>query len=150
MPAAVPGAPMTTAEGSPRTRAAVSASRVVLRTPPPAGLSSARTRTSAMGCAPLPSSKLVKGAGSDDLLAGEELDELLRAVTLIGDLDALALGRTTGEVEHLRGGRCQADAGRVDAEVGQRLRLDRLLLRGHDPLEGGVARLVDGVPGRDD
>src|SRR3954468_11228177 len=125
MPAAVPGAARTTADGSPSARAAVSASRVVLRTPPPAGLSSARTRTSAMGCAPLPSNR----AASDDLLAGEELDELLCAVTLVGDLDALALRRGGGEVEHLRGGCSQADGRRVDTEVGQRLGLHRLLLR---------------------
>src|SRR3712207_9498912 len=36
------------------------------------------------------------------------------------------------------------------AEVGQRLLLHRLLLGGHDPLEGGVARLVDRVPGGHD
>ena len=38
----------------------------------------------------------------------------------------------------------------VEAEVGQRLGLHRLLLGGHDPLEGGVARLVDRVPGGHD
>src|SRR3954465_9380331 len=137
---------MTTADGSPSARAAVSASRVVLRTPPPAGLSSTRTRTSAMGMSPLPSIR----AGSDDLLGGEEADELLGAVALVGDLHALALGRAAGEVEHLAGGVGQADAARLDTEVGERLGLHRLLLRGHDPLEGGVARLVDRVPGRHD
>src|SRR3954464_5719019 len=135
---------MTTAEGSPSPRAAVSASRVVLRTPPPAGFSSTRTRTSAMTVSPLP------GSGSDDLLAGEEADELLRAVALVDDLHALALRRAAGEVEHLAGGVGQAHRPGVDAQVGQRLGLDRLLLRGHDPLEGGVARLVDRVPGGDD
>src|SRR4051794_39687682 len=143
-PAAVPGAAMTTADGSPSARAAVSASRVVLRTPSPAGSSSTRTRTSAMTMSPLP------GSGSDDLLGGEEADELLRAVALVGDLHALALGRAAGEVEHLAGGVGQADAARLDTEVGERLGLHRLLLRGHDPLEGGVARLVDRVPGRHD
>src|SRR3978361_730231 len=133
-PAAVPGAPRTTADGSPRARAAVRASRVVLRTPPPAGLSSARTRTSAMGCVLL---FLGSGPDSDDLLAGEELDELLCAVTLVGNLDALALRRTPGEVEHLRGGRGQTDAGGVDAEVGQRFRLDRLVVAREDSPGGG-------------
>src|SRR4029453_786245 len=134
---------MTTAEGSPSARAAVSASRVVLRTPPPAGLSSARTRTSAMG---MFSSSLIR-AGSDDLLGGEVADQLLGAVALVGDLDALALRRAAGEVEHLAGGAGQADGGGVDAEVGQGQRHDRLLLRGHDPLEGGVGRLVVGSRG---
>src|SRR3712207_2356437 len=120
---------MTTADGSPSARAAVRASRVVLRTPPPAGFSSARTRISAMSGF---SSSL--RSGSDDLLAGEELDELLGAVALVGDLDALALRRAAGEVEHLAGGVRQADAAGVETEVGQRLGLHRLLLRGHDPL----------------
>src|SRR4051795_6915175 len=89
---------MTTAEGSPSARAAVRASRVVLRTPPPAGFGSTRTRTSAMGTlSPLPSIR----AGSDDLLAGEELDELLRAVALVVHLDALALRRAARRGEHL-------------------------------------------------
>src|SRR5919107_5780731 len=129
--AAVPGAPVTTAAGSPSARAAVSASSVVLRTPSPAGVSSARTRTSAMTA----SSPLVR-TGSDDLLADEEVDQLRGAVALVGDLDTGALGRAAGEVEHLAGGGGQADGGRVDAEVGQRLLLHRLLLGGHDPLEG--------------
>src|SRR3954470_21317552 len=149
-PAAVPGAPSTTAEGSPSARAAVSASRVVLRTPPPAGLSSTRTRTSAMGCSPLPSELGCRAAGSDDLLGGEEADELLGAVALVGDLHALALRGAAGEVEHLGPGVRQADGAGIQAQVGQRLRLHRLLLRRHDPLERGVTRLVDGVPGGHD
>src|SRR5215204_6084855 len=128
---------MTTADTSPRARAAVSASSVVLRTPSPVALTSARTRTSAMTVpSPLP-----RRSGSDDLLAGEVVDELLRAVALVGHLDALALGRAAGEVDHRAGGAGQTHGRGVDAEVGQRLGLHRLLLRGHDPLEGGVARL---------
>src|SRR3954470_13485450 len=135
---------MTTAEGSPRARAAVSASRVVLRTPSPAGLSSTRTRTSAMTVSPLP------GSGSDDLLGGEEADELLRAVPLVGHLHALALGRAAGEVDDLAGRVRQAHRAGVEPEAGSRQLLHRLLLAGHDPLERGVARLVDGVPGGHD
>src|SRR3954447_15563043 len=85
-PAAEPGAPATTADGSPRARAAVSASSVVLRTPPPAGLSSTRTRTSAMGM-----SLLFLRSRSDDLLLGQEADQLLRAVALVGHLHPGAL-----------------------------------------------------------
>src|SRR3954464_13621760 len=132
---------MTTAEGSPSAPAAVSDPSVVLRTPPPAGLSSTRTRTSAMTVSPLPAS------GSDDLLGGQETVELLGAVAPVGDLHALALGRAAGEVEHLGGRVREAHAAGLDADVGQRLRLDRLLLGGHDPLERGGARLVDVVPG---
>src|SRR3712207_3882165 len=145
MPAAVPGAPRTTADGSPSARAAVSASSVVLRTPPPAGLSSTRTRTSAMTVALLRSS-----VRSDDLLLGEEADQLVGAVALVGHLDAGALRRARGEVHDLGGGVGEAHLPGVDPQVGQRPALDRLLLRGHDPLEGGVARLVDRVPGGDD
>src|SRR4051794_37433817 len=100
---------MTTAEGSPRARAAVSASRVVLRTPSPAGLSSTRTSASAMTMSPL------TGSGSGHLLGGEEADELLRAVALVGHFHALALGRAAGEVEHLAGGIRQAHRAGVDA-----------------------------------
>src|SRR3954466_15807236 len=114
---------MTTADGSPRARAAVSASRVVLRTPPVAS-SSTRTRTSAMTVSPLP------GSGSDDLLGGEESDELLGAVALVWDLHALALGRAAGEVEDLARGTRQADGRGVDAQVGQRPGLHGLLLGG--------------------
>src|SRR3712207_4716133 len=145
MPAAVPGAPTTTAAGSPSARAAVSASSVVLRTPSPVGLPSTRTRTSAMTRTPREKEeegKPKRRSGSDDLLGGQEVDQLLRAVALVGDLHALALGRAAGEVEHRAGRAGQAHGGRVDAQVGQGLLLHRLLLRGHDPLEGGVARLV--------
>src|SRR3954471_22090934 len=132
-PAADPGAPATTADGSPRARAAVSASRVVLRTPPPAGLSSTRTRTSAM------TSVLLRSrSGSDDLLLGEEADQLVGAVALVGHLHAGALRRARGEVHDLRGGVAQAHRAGVHTQVGQRLGLHRLLLGGHDPLEGGV------------
>src|SRR3712207_1070909 len=140
MPAAVPGAPMTTAEGSPSARAAVSASSVVLRGPLPAGLTSTRTRTSAMSVI---LSCSVSRAWSDELLGGEEADELLRAVALVGHLDALALRRAAGEVEHSAARGAQPDGRRVDAQVGQGQGLHRLLLGRHDPLEGGVPGLVD-------
>ena len=55
--------------------------------------------------------------------------------------------RAAGELDDRGGGAGQADLARVDAQVGQRQRLHRLLLGGHDALEGGVARLVDRVPG---
>src|SRR4051795_5120938 len=98
-PAATPGAPATTADGSPSARAAVSASRVVLRTPVPSGLSSTRTRTSAMGMC-----LLFLRSGSDDLLGGEELHQLGAAVALVGHLHPGALRRAAGEVQHLGAG----------------------------------------------
>src|SRR5205085_338972 len=128
-PAATPGAPATTADGSPSARAAVSASSVVLRTPLPSGLSSTRTRTSAMTSYSFAKMRKARWPRSDDLLGGEELDELGAAVALVGHLHPGPLRRAAGEIEHRRAGVAQAHRGGVHAEVGQRLGLHRLLLR---------------------
>ena len=50
---------------------------------------------------------------------------------------------------HLGTGVGDADLVGLDAEIGQRQRRHFLLLRGHDALEGRVARLVDLLGDRD-
>ena len=86
---------------------------------------------------------LLDRSGSEELLGGQELGELGASVALVGDDLALGPRRPLAEGEHLRPRAGQPDLGRVHAEVGERPRLDRLLLGRHDPLERGVARLVD-------
>src|SRR6478736_634870 len=134
---------MKTADGSPRRRAMVSSSEVVLRTSPSTW--STRTRTSAMSSG-FPSEECA--GRSDELLRGQELGQLRAAVTLVGDDLALLARRALREGLDLGPGGVEADLGGVDPEVAQRPRLDRLLLGRHDPLERGVARLVDLVGDR--
>src|SRR5665647_2614618 len=143
-------APMKTADGSPRRRAIVSISRVVFRTVPSTW--STRTRTSAMRysyfCSGDQPVRVINLVGSDELVGGQELCKLGATVTLIGDDLALRTWRTLGEGLDLGPGRAHAHRAGVEAQVGQRPRLDRLLLRGHDALEGRIARLVDLVGDR--
>src|SRR4051812_22163072 len=114
----------------------VSSSVVVLRTAPSTWSTS--TRTSAMR---ISLSKV--GAGSDELLGGEELGELQTAVALVLDHLPVLARRPRRDLLDRRPGRGQPDLPGLDAEVGQTPGLHRLLLGGHDPLEGGVPRLVD-------
>src|SRR6476469_1808148 len=126
---------MKTADGSPRRRAIVSISLVVLRTVPPTW--STRTRTSLMGSLP----QTLETAGSDELLRREEVDQRRgAAAVLVGhDLARAARGPLVRALDGRPGGR-QPDLLGLDAEVAQRPGLDRLLLGRHDPLEGRVAR----------
>src|SRR3954451_12860195 len=124
---------MKTAEGSPRRLAIARSSYVGLRTAPSTW--SMRTRTSDMG-----------RRSSDELLRGEELDQRrgARSVLVLDDLAGGARRAGRGVLD--RGPRgVQADLAGVDADVGERPRLERLLLRRHDALErrvAGLARLV--------
>src|SRR5512139_3962217 len=119
---------MNTADGSPRRRAIVRSSLVVLRTAPSTW--STRTRISLMSAT---------GPSSDELLRSEELGQRCGArAVLVGDDLALRPRRPGGGVLHLRPRRGEADLRAVDAQVGQRPGLDRLLLGGHDPLERRV------------
>src|SRR4051812_48324774 len=122
--------PMKTADGSPSRRASVSSSAVVLRTVPSTW--STRTRTSVMD-------SLSRSLRSDELLAGQELDQLVgsRAV-LVGHDGPGRARRPRLEAGDLGPGGIGTDLTGVDTEVGQRDLLDRLLLRGHDPLERRV------------
>src|ERR1035437_9390958 len=92
---------MKTADGSPRRRAIVSSSEVVLRTTPSRW--STRTRTSAMCVTPTSICSgdkrvAVSGrVGSDELLGGQELCKLGAALTLVGDDLALGARWTPGE-----------------------------------------------------
>src|SRR5581483_7101775 len=123
---------MNTAAGVPSSRALVSSSRVTFLTAPSAWSTS--TRISAM---------TATRPFLDELLRGEEVGELDPAAAFIGHDDALGARRRDGRVEHLRPGAGRADLGRLDRDRGGVQALHRLLLGGHDPLEGGVARLVD-------
>src|SRR3954470_11595115 len=133
---AVPGAPTTTAAGSPSCLAAVSSSKVAFLTVP--STESTRTRTSAISRIPLSSRP-----ASDELLGGEEVGDLGAAVPFV--LHDLAGFARRGVLERLdRAPRVgQADLRGVEPEVGERLDVDRLALRGHDALEGRVPRVVD-------
>src|SRR5688572_22301334 len=82
---------------------------------------------------------------SDELLAREELRELLAALALVLDDRAGGARRTLGGGVHSGPGTDEADLVGVDLEVLQVQGLHRLLLGGHDALEGrvaGLARLV--------
>ncbi len=72
------------------------------------------------------------------------------AVPLVDDDGAGLARRGGGDVEDLDGRGGRADLGRVDPEVGEGEGHDRLLLGGHDRLEGGVAGLAGLVGDRDD
>src|SRR3954470_5619220 len=129
---------MNTAAGSPSRRAIVSISFVVLRTVPPTW--STRTRTSLMFST---SESGIGAGGSDELLRRQEVNQRLgAAAVVVGDDLALAARRPLLGALHGGVRRVQPDVLGVDADVAQRPRLDRLLLRGHDPLEGGIARLA--------
>src|SRR6478736_3604261 len=104
----------------------VSSSFVVLRTVPSTW--STRTRISLMSQTPFRS-------GSDELLGGEELGQRGGAgAVLVGDDLAGRPRRTLGGLLDLRPGHRQPDLLRLDTQVGQRVGLQRLLLRRHDPL----------------
>src|SRR5450756_2682663 len=112
---------MKTADGSPRRRAIVSSSEVVLRTAP--SMWSTRTRTSAMCvsptsiCSGAQTVRVLRLFGSDELLCGQELGKLRAAVTLIGDDLALRAGRALGEGLDCGPGPGQAHQLGVDAQV---------------------------------
>src|SRR5699024_12685389 len=125
-------------------RATVSSSVVTFLTCPSTW--STRTRTSAMFFEPL----FRLSSDLDALLLGEELGGLHATVTLVLDDRARGTLWCVGEVDGLGRGVGQADLVGVDAGVGDRLLVDRLLLRLHDQLEGRVARLVDLLDHRDD
>src|SRR5260370_618681 len=129
-PSVAPG-PVQTTEGSPNLRASVISSQVTFFTSPP--VCSASTRISAMPSPP----------ASDELARGEEFGCLDAAVAFVLD-DHAGLARWPLRViDHLGGGTAEPDRGRVDARVREAERLYRLLLRRHDALERGVARLVN-------
>src|SRR6188472_800392 len=121
---------MKTAAGSPRRAARVSISYVGFLTAPSAWSTS--TRISLM------SSQL---PASDELLGGEEVGERLRARALLV-LDDLACfaRRPGGGLRHLGPRHGEAHVAGIDPEVGQRQRLEGLLLGRHDPLERRVPR----------
>src|SRR5688500_5264041 len=131
---------MNTAEGSPRRRAIVRSSLVVLRTAPSTWSTS--TSTSLMS---------KPRASSDELLAREEVDQRLGATAgLVRDDLAGGARRTRlGRLDRGPRGR-EADLVSADSEVTEREGLDRLLLRGHDALEGRVASLTRLVSHRKD
>src|SRR5688572_25062725 len=72
---------------------------------------------------------------SDELLRREELSDLEATVTLVLDDLAGLARRLVAELDDLA--RCggEADGAGVEADVGQRLGLQRLALGRHDPLE---------------
>src|ERR1700743_2117718 len=107
---------MTTAAGSRIVRAALSSSKVDLRTVP--STESTRTRTSAM-CMCLPTR-------SDQFLGREVVRDLGRAVAVVLDHLAGLTRRSHLERDDLRARHGQPDLGRVDPEVTDRQRLDRL------------------------
>ena len=73
-----------------------------------------------------------------------------RAVALVGDLHALALAAGGRRSRRTAAGGVRQARPRRRRRPGRPATMvsHRLLLRRHDPLERGVARLVDGVPGR--
>src|SRR4029453_9201669 len=80
-----------------------------------------------------------------DLLLRQVLDDLLGGVSVVLDLDRVTPRRRIVESLHHRLGARFADAIPVDPELGDRERALRLRAGAHDPLERGVARLVDSV-----
>src|SRR5690606_1276494 len=80
---------------------------------------------------------------SDELLADQVLGDLRAAVAVVLDALTRRARRLRSGLEHRRGGAGQAQVAGVDAEVGDGEGLHRLLLGGHDALEGRVPRLVD-------
>src|SRR5699024_8652379 len=143
LPVSAPS-PTHTAAGSPMRRATVSSSVVTFLTCPSTW--STRTRTSAMIFEPL----FRLSSDLDELLLGEELGGLHATITLVLDDRARGTRWCGGEVDGLGRGVGQTYLIGVDAGVGDRLLVDRLLLRLHDQLEGRVARLVDLLDHRDD
>src|SRR5690349_18361425 len=75
----------------------------------------------------------------DELLAREELGELLAALALVLDDRAGRARRALGRGVDLGPGALETDLVRLDLQVLQVPGLHRLLLGGHDALEGGVA-----------
>src|SRR5437867_1182203 len=71
------------------------------------------------------------------------LDDLLCAAPVVLDLDLVAARGRRSELEHGRLRARLADQPDVDADRREVEGLLRLRLRSHDPLEGGVAGLVD-------
>src|SRR4051812_32511995 len=139
-PAAVPGAPTTTALGSPSALAAVSSSNVDFLTvaaPESDTAESTRTSTSAICLSPISSSR------SDQLLGGEVVGDRSAAVALV--LHGLTSRTRRGVLVGLDRGPSvgQADLAGVQTDVAERLRLDRLALGRHDALERRVPRVVD-------
>src|SRR5699024_1683774 len=80
--------------------------------------------------------------GSDELLVREPVDELLPAVAFIRDDFTGGAAGSRRQFDDLRE-RTGAAGGGIEAQSAQVVLRDGLLLRLHDPLEGGVAGLVD-------
>ena len=136
---------MNTAAGSPRRRAIVSSSVVVLRTAPSRWSTS--TRIWDIGASPGTSTAASGGsARSDELGAARNSTSCGAAVALVGD-DLPVLARRPGG--HRIARRSRPPTGpprRAEMPRSARVRVvHRLLLRRHDPLERRVARLVDVV-----
>jgi hypothetical protein len=133
--------PMKTAEGSPRRRAMVSSSRSSCGGA--VGVVDEDENFSHVGV-----SLSGRRPGQMNLRAARNSASLVppspSSVTICPGRAADAW-RTRSTVVHA----ASRPTGGVDAEVGQRPGLDRLLLGRHDPLERGVARLVDLVGHRD-
>src|SRR5919197_669374 len=119
-----PGPSATAATSVPRSRALVRFSRAPGSTFPSAEIS-AKTQ--------------IPGIASDHLGPRQQLDHLVRRLArILQDLAGL-LRRNRLDAHDLLG---RLGLLSREAEVAQRQVLHRLLLRLHDPLEGGVARLV--------
>ena len=79
------------------------------------------------------------------LLLLQELEDLVRRRAVVLDLHRVAPSRWVAQRIDLRPRARLAGLVRADAEVAERDGFLRLLLRAHDPLERGIARLVDRV-----
>src|SRR5438128_11897197 len=80
---------------------------------------------------------------SHELQAGEELGDLFSAVAFVLDGPARWPRRRAAHGEHALASSGRADVVRPEAEIGGGVLPDLFLLRAHDALQRGIARLVD-------
>src|SRR5437773_11432691 len=85
---------------------------------------------------------------SHELQADEELGDLFSAVALVLDGPARWPRRRAAHGEHALASSGRADVARPEAEIGGGVLPDLFLLRAHDALQRGIARLVDPGGGR--
>src|SRR6476620_1811865 len=129
--------PLSATVLSPRERARVSSSRLLFLSEAP-GLSM-NTSTFAMSLSLL-----------EQLLGGQEVNQLDAGVAFVGDDGARGPGRPLFRAGHGGPGTGEAHLGGVHADVGQGQRGDALALGGDDALEVGVPGFVDLVRDGDD